>query len=517
MTFFDNSESNEIPEILKKIGELLVDWGLTPKEAGVYQLPAFLMVVVVLGVITNFIAKKLILRVLGYVVKKTKNSWDDILLEKNVFNRLSHIAPALIIYGAALLLFAEDESRPLAIFMKRGSLVYMVVVTLWVIDACLTAFQEIYRRYEVSKSRPIKGYIQATKIIVILCGLVLIVSVIVNKSPIVFFSGLGAVTAIVVLVFKDAILGFVASIQLSSNNMVQPGDWISMPKYGADGDVIDVSLTTVKVQNWDKTITSIPIYALISDSFTNWRGMSESGGRRITKSIHIDMSTIRFADEKMMEGFSRFSLLTNYLNKKREEIDAWHKEQNIEESDYFKRRRLTNLGTFRAYLLEYLRANDKIHQDMTLMVRLMEPNQYGVPMQIYCFSKDQKWENYEGIQGDLLDHALAILPEFGLRAYQQPSSADLEELGEALGKVLGPGPSAADHKESARANSVEPMASNEENPEEHADPRTLKKKTPPKGKVKGGDNPSATAVRGHGPGAPGDDNEGEADGDGDSG
>jgi miniconductance mechanosensitive channel len=252
---------------------------------------------------------------------------------------------------------------------------------------------------------------------------VLIISRLLDKSPWALLSGIGALTAVIMLVFKDSILGFVASVQLTTNDMVRRGDWIEMPKYGADGDVIEVSLNTVKVQNWDKTISTIPTYQLMQDTFKNWRGMSESGGRRIKRALYIDMNSIAFCDEEMLRRFEKIELLKDYLHEKRHEVAATN--EGIGDPDMpTNLRRLTNVGTFRAYVVAYLRAHPKIHKDMTFLVRQLPPNDTGLPIEIYVFSNDQDWARYEAIQADLFDHFLAVLPEFGLRVFQLPSGAD---------------------------------------------------------------------------------------------
>ena len=236
------------------------------------------------------------------------------------------------------------------------------------------------------------------------------------------------VTAVLLLIFKDAILGFVAGIQLSANNMIHIGDWIDMPKYGADGDVIDITLTTVKVQNWDKTISTIPAYSLISDSFKNWRGMSESGGRRIKRSINIDMNTICFCDEQMIEKYRHIQYIADYIDAKKREIDEHNIAANVDDSELVNGRRMTNIGTFRAYVIAYLKNHPKINRDMTFLVRQLQPNENGLPIEIYVFSSDKVWANYEAIQADIFDHILAAVPNFGLRVFQNPTGSDFNRL-----------------------------------------------------------------------------------------
>ena len=391
-------------------------------------LSIFVLAVVILSLIANAIAKKVILRTVEYLIEKSENTYDDILLETRVFARVSHLAPALVFYMAGSIEFADNPDHLLGVIMTRGAMIYMVVVIARVLSALLNTVGAIYQRFDISRQRPIKGIIQAVKVVVFLCALILVIASLIDKSPLILFSGLGAVTAVLLLVFKDAILGFVAGVQLASNNMIVPGDWISVPKCGADGDVIDVTLTTVQVQNWDKTITYVPIYKLVSDAFTNWRGMTNSGGRRIKRAIKIDLNTVRFCDSEMLQRLSHFHLLEDYLKEKREQIDSYNKKNDLDMDHDINARRLTNLGTFRAYIAAYLNDNPNIHKEMTFLVRQLEPTTTGLPMEIYVFSKDQRWAHYEGIQGDIFDHLLAVIGEFGLAVYQEPSGRDFREL-----------------------------------------------------------------------------------------
>jgi miniconductance mechanosensitive channel len=304
----------------------------------------------------------------------------------------------------------------------------MVLVIVMVIDAVINAFHEIYHRLPISKGRNIKGFIQVLKIIFYFVAIIFIISIFSGSPPKALMASLGALAAVFMFVFKDTILGFVASIQLSANKMVNVGDWISMPEYNADGDVIDINLTSVKVQNWDKTIASVPTYALVSQSFNNWKGMEESGGRRIKRSINIDMNSVGFLDETQKEKLRKFHLLHDYITQKEKEISEYNKSLKLDDSIVTNGRRMTNLGTFRAYLGNYLRSHPMVHQDMTFLVRHLQPTEKGIPLEIYVFSKDQAWANYEAIQADIFDHVLAIIPEFGLRVFQNPTGSDFQSL-----------------------------------------------------------------------------------------
>jgi len=411
--------------------EVLRDWvikqGITEELAGFICWLVVALAVIIAAYLSNYIAKRFLLTGVAYFVKRSRTDWDDALLKNKVFTRLSHMAPALVIYFCAYLFPSIQEP------IQRFSMVYMILVGLFVFNAFLSAMLDIYRTFEVSRQRPIKGYIQIVKIVVSIFVGITAIALIMGQKPWLLLSGLGAMTAVVLLVFKDSILGLVASIQLSSNDMVRIGDWIEMPKYGADGDVIDVTLHTVKVQNWDKTITTIPAYAMISDSFKNWRGMSESGGRRIKRAIYIDMASIKFCTKEMLDRFEKFQLIAEYINSKRKEIAEYNKKYNIDTSQLINGRNLTNVGTFRAYVAAYLHNHPKIHQNMTFLIRHLPPGEYGLPLEIYVFSNDQVWANYEAIQADIFDHILAVVPLFDLRLFQNPTGHDFQVLAR-LGK-----------------------------------------------------------------------------------
>lgn len=301
------------------------------------------------------------------------------------------------------------------------------MVVLMVINSFLNAIAIIYQDFQVAKTRPIKGYMQVAKIIVFLIGAIVIFSTLFNKNPLGLIGGLGAFSAVLLLVFKDPIMGFVGGIQLSANNMLIPGDWISMPKYGADGTVIDVALTTVKVQNWDKTISTIPTYSLISDSFINWRGMEESGGRRIKRSINIDLKSIKFCTDEMLKKFLKIEHVKEYVDRTEKELIEYNKQHNIDDSVLVNGRRQTNIGVFRAYLNGYLHNRNDVHDGMTFLIRQLQPTEKGLPIEIYVFSKIQEWAKYEDLQSDIFDHIIAIVPEFDLRIYQNPTGDDLQK------------------------------------------------------------------------------------------
>ncbi|MCK4542856.1 MAG: mechanosensitive ion channel [Spirochaetales bacterium] len=378
--------------------------------------------IIILSIIVNFIIKKILLKAIGKVVSKTKTIWDDEIYHKGVFNRLSHIVPALVIYFLAPLPFPDN--MVITGFIQRLAVAYMIGIAILVLDALLSSIHSIYQTYKISKSRPIKGYLQVLKIVITTMGIILMITTVLDRSAAGILGGIGALSAVLMLVFKDSILGLVAGMQLAANNMVKIGDWIEMPSYGADGDVIDITLQSVKVQNWDKTISTIPIYSLISSSFKNWRGMSESGGRRIKRAINIDMNTVQFCTPEMIERFSRFEFLTDYLISRQKEIEEYNVNHNVTDAYPVNGRRMTNIGTFRAYILSYLRQHPMVNQEMTLLVRQLPPGPQGLPIEIYLFCSDKVWANYEGIQADIFDHLLAAVPEFNLSVFQHPSGRD---------------------------------------------------------------------------------------------
>jgi len=386
------------------------------------------LIVIILSIFADIAAKKILLNALGKIISRTESKWDDALLKRKVFNRLSHLVPALVIYLTAPIALTGHDV--LVHTITTAAFIFMVFIAILALDALLSASLDIYESYNISREIPIKGFVQVLKIITYFMGGILLISIVIKKSPFYLLSGLGALTAVLMLVFKDVILGFVAGIQLTANRMIAQGDWVEMPKYGADGEVVEIALTTVKIQNWDKTITTIPAYSLISESFKNWRGMSESGGRRIKRAINIDMNTICYCTDDMIERFSKIQCLTSYIQGKRQEISEYNRNKAVDESVLINGRRLTNIGTFRAYIIEYLRQHPMINKDMTFIVRQLAPAEHGLPIEIYVFCRDKVWANYEAIQSDIFDHILAAVSEFDLKVYQDPTGHDFSKLKE---------------------------------------------------------------------------------------
>lgn len=410
------------------ITDFLIANGMTEPTANFIGITATIILILLLAYASYWITKRYMVHAIEIIFQRSKNTWDDALVQHGFVRRLSLLMPIIVVYMSADLML-PGQAMTSELF-KRLAMVFFVFAGVWMLDAILLAIREIYNKSDVSIRRPIRGYLDGIKIIAYVMAVIFIVSILTGKSPWGVLSILGGFTVVLMLVFKDTILGFVASIQLSGHDMVRVGDWIEMPKYGADGDVINVTIHTVKVRNWDKTITTIPTYSLVSDAFKNWRGMSESGGRRIKRALHIDMSSIKFCTDEMLERFRKFDLIKHYITEKQKEIAIYNKEHTSNPEQLINGRRQTNIGVFRAYIIAYLKNHPKIHQSMTFLVRHLEPTQYGLPVQIYVFSNDQVWANYEAIQADVFDHLLAAVPEFDLRLFQNPSGYDFSRLGE---------------------------------------------------------------------------------------
>ena len=382
----------------------------------------------------SWLVRVLVVRSLERLTRASPFKWDDALVTHHVPSRLAHAVPALIIATAVVLIPSIPPG--LAVVLRNVALAYVAVTLALSVSHLLDALNDIYVSNSTrANERPIKGYLQVVKIVVFVCVAVIMVATLLDRSPLLLLSGLGALSAVLMLVFKDSMLSLVASVQLSSNDMLRVGDWIEMPSVGADGDVIDMALNTVKVQNFDKTITTIPTYRLISDSFKNWRAMQVAGGRRIMRSLLIDQSSIRFLTEGERDRLRRIALIDGYLDTTVRALDAYNGTLRGAGKDPVNTRRVTNIGTFRAYVACYLRAHPGVHQEMTQLVRQLAPGATGLPLQVYCFTKTVVWEEYEDTQSDIFDHLLAILPEFGLRLYQAPAGADVSTAIGALGEV----------------------------------------------------------------------------------
>jgi len=404
----------------------LLDFGLAESIANQVLFVLEVLVLIFLCFIANIIAKKIFVRIITAVVKRTKFEWDDVLLENKVFDRLAHLAPALVVQATAAYVFTDfPDFIP---FIIRIADAYMIAVGLMVVISIFNTLDHYFKQTEALKDKPIDSYFQLARIVVYFVGGVLIVAQVFDKDPKGILAAMGALTAVSMLVFKDTILGFVASIQLSANDMVRVGDWVSMPKYGADGDVVKITLNTVKVQNWDKTISTIPTYSFVSDSFKNWRGMAEAGGRRIKRAITLKSGSVKFCNEEMVSRFKNYDLLKEYLNERVQEIESFNSNNKVNKNFLINGRHLTNIGVFRAYSEAYIKSLDSIHPDLTLMVFQKEGNEFGVPIEVYCFTKTTEWGEYENVQSDIFDHLYAAAPEFDLEIFQHPSGGDFKKL-----------------------------------------------------------------------------------------
>ncbi len=418
--------------LFAKVLKLFLEQDLTPKQAVYLTNAALFLGILIIAWIADFLIKRIILVLVKHYVNRSKNQWDDVFYNKKVFNKLSQLAPAIIIYF--LIPLALPYNLGWIKVIQLLALVYMILVVMLTVVNFFDAISEIYQLNPANKGKSIKSYIQAINIFVYFFGVIIVLSVLLNKDLTYFITGLGAMAALLLLIFKDSILGLVAGIQLSANKMIEIGDWIVVPKYNADGTVEEVTLNIVKVRNWDNSITSVPTYALISDSFVNWRGMEESGGRRIKRAISIDMKTVRFLDDELLEKLSKVELLKDYIAKKQKDINEYNSNHRFDNSVLINGRHMTNLGTFRKYLENYLRGNENIHSDMTFLVRYLEPTEQGIPIEIYVFSKVKEWTEYEVIQADIFDHILSVLPEFELSVFQNPSGHDIQKLADTVNK-----------------------------------------------------------------------------------
>lgn len=424
-----NGDVHEVGNaVMQEVNHGLVFIGVDSVWAG--KLDNFVVLLIIIGIalLSNVICRYIILRALAKLVKRTKATWDDIVFDHKVTVHISRMVAPILIYIAIPIAFPEHVDSNLLDLLRRLCLIYILAVFLRFISVFLAAVYHVYSEREQYKDKPLKGLLQTAQVMLFFIGIIIIISILIDRNPMVLLTGLGASAAILMLVFKDSIMGFVSGIQLSANNMLKVGDWIAMPKYGADGTVIEVTLNTVKVRNWDNTIVTIPPYLLVSDSFQNWEGMRQSGGRRVKRSINIDMSSVQFCTPDMLSKYRKIQLLKEYIDETEKVVKEYNKERHIDNSVLVNGRRQTNLGVFRAYLTNYLKSLPTINQELMCMVRQLQPTETGIPMELYFFSAAKDWVPYEGIQADVFDHVLAIIPEFGLRVFQNPSGEDFREL-----------------------------------------------------------------------------------------
>jgi miniconductance mechanosensitive channel len=412
-------------QMLENLENWLLNNGINETFAQLLKVAISLAVIAILALLADYIVRRIILVLVARIAKKTETEWDDILVEKKFFHKLAHFAPAVVIY-TTIHIALYDYSPKLTLFFYDLTKIYMTFVSLLVVNAFLNAVHDVYQTLPLAKNRPIKGYLQVIKIIAYFLGGIIIIAILINKNPASLLVGLGASAAILMLVFKDTILGLVASIQLSANNLVKPGDWIEMPSRKIDGTVTEISLNTVKVQNYDRSINTIPTYALISESFQNWQGMVESDGRLIKRSILFDMRSVKFCSQEQIEKFRKIDLLTEFIDNKSQEIEKSNDENNIDTKILVNEQRLTNFGVFRKYIEIFLRNNPNINQNTTIVVRHRQPSENGIPLEIYCFSKEKSMANYEEVQSNIFEHILSVIPEFELKVFQRPSGDDFK-------------------------------------------------------------------------------------------
>jgi len=405
--------------------ENLLELGLTTGMVESLVRGGLILLVLLLSWVAHRVSQGPINRSIEKFAHYTIQQWDDILVEKHIVKRILYFIPLILLYVLSSPILTGTSLLPLSQTLIS---VLFLIAGMMFLDAMLSALLAIYGKSAIAKEISITPFVQVLKLVLYFVTGILLLSLLLQKTPLYFLSGLGALTAVLMFVFKDVLMGFVAGIQLIANKMVAPKDWIEMPKYGADGDVLEITLTTVKVQNFDNTITTIPTYALINESFKNWRNMNLSGGRRIKRYVNIDLGSIKFCSSEMLEQFKRIQLISQYIQNRQEEILVYNKKHQVDESTLVNGRRLTNIGVFRSYVEAYLRQHPMIHKDMTFLIRQLSPSENGLPIEIYVFCKDTNWTAYEAIQADIFDHILAVVPEFDLRVFQEPSGSDFQKI-----------------------------------------------------------------------------------------
>ncbi len=403
--------------------QFLINSGISEASASYFRLGILLFATVLISFLIFWITKKIIQKYIYALVKKSPITWDDFLADHQVLNNIAHLIPALFFRQMVTMIFMDwPETVPVVIKLTDA---YLIFVGMTIVISFLKVTEFVLSQSEAFREKPLSSYFQLIRIILYITTGILVLSVILGKSPIYFLSAFGAMTAILLLVFKDTILGLVASVQMSSNDMVRVGDWVEMPKFNADGTVLAINLNTVKIQNFDRTITTIPTYFFITDSFKNWRGMVESGGRRIKRSIFVNTHTIRFVNPEFREELKKIHLIKDYITKRQQEIELYNKENQVDTSVLINGRRMTNIGVFRKYIQSYLQSHPRIRQNMIILVRQLTIEDRGVPIELYCFTNTTVWAEYEEIQSDIFDHILSAAAFFGLDLYQQPSGKDI--------------------------------------------------------------------------------------------
>ena len=411
--------------IKSSLSEKIVQLGFSDVFFGTLVRSGLILLVLLTCWIIHQIVQGPLMRSFERFSSFTNQQWDNVLVEKHFIRRLLHFIPLIILYIFIPPILEGTAVHTLSITLVN---ILLLIAGMLTLDALLNSILVIYESSTISKEISITPFVQVVKLLLYFVTVILIISILVQKTPLYILSGLGALTAVLMFVFKDILMGFVGGIQLIANKMVAPGDWIEMPKYGASGDVIEITLTTVKVQNFDNTITTIPTYALINESFKNWRNMNLSGGRRIKRFVYIDLGSIKFCSSEMLERYKLIQLISKTIQDRQQEILEYNKHHNVDESTLVNGRRLTNIGVFRSYVEAYLRNHPMIHQEMTFIVRQLSPGEKGLPIEIYVFCKDTNWTAYESVQADIFDHILAVVPEFDLQVFQEPSGTDFQKF-----------------------------------------------------------------------------------------
>ena len=412
-------------QITNWFNQKLLNFGTSVSVADYLDNFAVLLIIILLALAVDYICRYILLGAFKKFAKKTTNQLDDLIIEKKIINKGMHIIPSILIFTMLPLAYPSPADKEILVLLQKLCQIYIITVSLLFINSLLNLGVELFHRNDKFKDKPLKGFVQIVQVILFSVGIILLISILINESPSTIFTGIGASAAILMLVFKDTILGFVAGIQLPANDMLRVDDWISMPKYGADGTVIEITLNTVKVKNFDNTISTIPPYALISESFQNWRGMRESPGRRIKRSINLDMNSVKFCTPEMLEKYRKISLLAGYIDDTENKLQTYNQTNQIDNTILVNGRRQTNLGVFRAYLQRYLESLPEVNKEMICMVRHLQPTEKGIPMELYFFSSIKDWVIYETIQADVFDHVLAVIPEFDLQIFQELSGSDV--------------------------------------------------------------------------------------------
>ncbi len=417
------------------MNKVLIGWGIDPKFADMFDETIIALLMVGLSIGLDYLCQAIFVGGMKHYTRRSPHQWNTLLMKRRVIHHLIHILPGILIYY--LLPMAFVRGKEMLEFSQKVCAVYIIVAVLLTINGLLLVMLDVYNMKDKQKNRPLKGFVQVLQVLLFFIGGIIVVSVLIGKSPMTLFAGLGASAAVLMLVFKDSILGFVAGVQLSANDMLRIGDWIALPGGVANGVVEEITLNTVKIRNWDETISTVPPYTLVNNSFQNWRGMRESGGRRVKRSINIDMTSVRFCTPEMLAKYRKIQLLKDYVEQTEEVIEKYNAENGIDNSILVNGRRQTNLGVFRAYLTAYLKSLPDVNQELTCMVRQLQPTDRGIPIELYFFCALKDWVPYEGVQADVFDHVLAIIPEFDLQVFQSPSGRDFQRVLPAASEEKG--------------------------------------------------------------------------------